>query len=408
MKLLEIVFNDIKKFLLQKPFVFIILILSLIITSFTFSLFIADRMNAVSLIRTANNATNKYCIENKKGINNEKIIKLDNWLKDNHFEGYKINLYSDIQLVSDNATFLEEEIPQENLPNGSIGGVRVQRTEGVIEKPYNLIIGTTNTLEHAGFVGRVINEDDMKNKSNYAMIDYNSSMCKNNLFILNDAITIRNKEYIVRAIGNVIIYPQTFKSCNIYNYSNTTMGNIETVIIPFTTFLNNNFSTYSMDAIIPDSINNKEREAFSTFLSETFNTDNISEPQKVEKADVSDVSQYILLFSILIILALINILALFLYWVDINWRKYMIYRICGANKTDILKLILIEAIIITVFSIIIGNIFYYMSTVLFNTMFVNIIDLCIFQLIIVLLVIALVGIEGAKLLKISPRYMKRR
>lgn len=86
----------------------------------------------------------------------------------------------------------------------------------------------------------------------------------------------------------------------------------------------------------------------------------------------------------------------------------MIYRICGANKRDIFKIILLEAIILAVIAIFIGNILYYIQAICFNNMLLDLKVICTIQFIILLLVIILTSIDGFKISKISPRYMERR
>lgn len=241
--------------------------LSLIITSFTFSIFIADRMQIANIINTVNNVTNKYFIGNKRGIDKEHIEELESWLKENEFIGYKINLYSDILLRNDIDTtiFQEQEISADKLPDGAISGVRVKKTEGVIEKPYNIIIGTNNNESvQVSFIGEVISQTDLNNSSNYIMIDYNSSSAKKNSFILNDTIIIRNKEYIVKAINGINLNSEVFEFSNVHEYNKNTLLNIESFVIPITTFLNENNMICGMDIIIPDNIS-IEKKNFCQF-----------------------------------------------------------------------------------------------------------------------------------------------
>lgn len=411
MRILKIAYNDLKNFLFQRTFLFIALFLSLILTSFTFSVFISDRVQISKIINTVANATNKYFIGNKDGINNEKIEKLETWLKENNISGYKINLYSDILLRNDLDTLVyqEEQISREELPEGSISGIRVKKIDGIVEKPYNIIIGSNNNESaQISFIGKTINEDDIQNKSNYIMLDYNSSIAKKNLFVLNDSITIRNKEYIVKAINGINLTPEIFEYCNYSNYDASTIKNIDPVVIPITTFVNDNNMIFGLDIIVPDNMSIDKKDKFNNFIQENFIESTILEPQKAKNVQLSDVNKYIIIYSILIILVLINILALLIYWIDINWRKYMIYRICGASKSIIFKIILLEAFIIGIISIFIGNILYYIKALLFNSMLLDLRDICIFQFIILILIMVLTSIEGVKILKRSPRYMERR
>lgn len=79
MNFCKIVFNDIKKFIIEQPILFSILMFSLIVTSFSFCIFIANRMHMANILNTYWNVTNGYAIGNKNEIPKEKINNLEEW-----------------------------------------------------------------------------------------------------------------------------------------------------------------------------------------------------------------------------------------------------------------------------------------------------------------------------------------
>lgn len=406
MNIFKIVYKDIKKFMMEKTILFVVLMISLIVTALAFCIFIANNMHMANIMNEYRNVSNKYTISNKKKINKESVNKLNKWLEEKNYNDIKVNLYSDILLRDDVdvSIFQSDGIHLDSSKKDNNNDENF-----AIRMPYDIIIGMNNNVSsRESFIGKTMAEEDV---NNYIMIDINSEEASRDPFVLNNTIKIRNKDYIVKSIDRIDITPQMIDHCNVYNYNKGTLGYIEPVAVKMSDFMNN-YDIYTMDLIVPNSLKKSQKEEIGTFIQENFKNDEISLPQRIEDVKLSDIQSDIIMFSVLVILALINILALFIYWIDKNWRKYIIYRICGANQKNIYKIIILEATVICIISIIIGVTIYYLITPLLAKMYTTYIlalkDICLFQLIVVVLVIYITSIEAIKISKISPRYMERR
>ncbi len=112
-------------------------------------------------------------------------------------------------------------------------------------------------------------------------------------------------------------------------------------------------------------------------------------PTKI-KNSLENINYYTILYTVLMMIALVNILALFRYWVDQNWRKYMIYRLNGATNRTIYNLIMLECFIISSVAFIISLIIYFSTILLLRALEINYIlkmnEIIILYLIIILIV----------------------
>ena len=93
-------------------------------------------------------------------------------------------------------------------------------------------------------------------------------------------------------------------------------------------------------------------------------------PTKI-KNSLENINYYTILYTVLMMIALVNILALFRYWVDQNWRKYMIYRLNGATNRTIYNLIMLECFIISSVAFIISLIIYFSTILLLRALEIN-------------------------------------
>ena len=404
-KNITIIFKDLKIFILQKTAVFIILMISLIATSYAFSFFIANSMHMAKIINEYRNPSTKYSIGSIKSIDNSKIIKLEEWLMQNNLEDSIINLYSNIVTESIKSDIRNtNEIIQQNgdTISGSIN------TEEHVK--YNIIVGSNNNKsKRVSFTGKTISKDDIKNETNYVMLEYLDEKAHKNPFIINSEVEIRGNKYNVQAIDRIDI------STNIINFCNTnsfkSINNMTSAVIPISTF-KKQYKTYAIDLKVSQNITNKKRNEMSNFLENNFDDCNITSPIRTEDVNIKDVRQNIILFTFLIILALINIIALFTYWINKNWRKYMIYRICGASSKKIYLLVVLEATIIALISTFLGSLIYYLSTPILKNIYINyvlsFVDIVFIQGIIIFIVFFITSFKALKMSKLSPKYMERR
>ena len=406
-KFLKIVWKDLKTFALQKTSVLIILIISLTATSYAFSFFISNSMHMARIINEYRNPSTKYYIGNKQGIKKEEIEELQKWLEEKKIQSTFINLYSDIEMEDDNIknTTIEEN---QTFDGDNVSGNLTLSSE--THTSYNIIVGSNNNQsKRVSFVGKTISKEDIENKSNYIMIEYIDKNAHDTPFIINQEIEIRGKKYIVKAIDRIDITDNIIKYSNIEDYKN--IQSITPVMIPISTFIEN-YNIYAMDLKISDNITTSDKNMLVQFLKENFKGSEIQEPIRTEDVNIEDVSQNILLFTLLIILALINIIALFTYWIDKNWRTYMIYRICGASSKSIFIIIIMEAILIALLAIIIGITIYYITTPLLNSIYINYIldikEMFLIQGIILLVVLLNTSLKAVKISKVNPKYIERR
>lgn len=373
----KILIKDLKVFISQKKIVFIVLIISLIATSYAFCFFIASSMHIAKILNEYKNLSTKYFVYDKNGIDNENVEILKEYLETNNLQGTVINLYSNIK-KSDNNEF-------------------------------EIIIGSNNNKSsRVSFVGRTISEADIKSKSNYIMIEYLNQKAHKNPYILNNEISIDGEKYIVRAIDRIDITNNVITCNNINNYEE--VNNITSYLIPITTFMDK-FKTYSLDINISNNATQIEKNKFYTFLKNNFKNCNISSPIKSENINIEDIKENIILFTMLIVLALINIIALFTYWIKKNWRKYMIYRICGSSSIKIYIIIMLEVMIIALFSIIVGYLMYYISIPIFKSVYIEYVlkmeDVLLIQSIMLTIIFIITTFQALKISKQSPKYIER-
>ena len=406
-KIIKIVLKDLKTFALQKTVVLIILIISLIATSYSFSFFISNSMHMARIVNEYRNPSTKYYIGNKQGIKKKEIEKLEEWLKEKELQDTIINVYSNIEKNYYNIG--TNEIEENRTVDGdSVSGNLTVSSDG--HASYNIIVGSNNNQsKRVSFVGKTITKDDLDNKSNYVMIEYVNQNAHDTPFIINKEIEVRGKKYIVKAIDRIYITNDIIKYSNIDDYKN--IQAITPVMIPISTFIDN-YNIYAIDLKISDNLTISDRNMIAQFLKENFKDSEIQEPIRIEDVSIEDVSQNILLFTLLIILALINIIALFTYWIDKNWRTYMIYRICGASSLNIYLIVIIEAILIGLLAITTGSIIYYLTTPLLNLIYISYVldikEMFLIQGIILLVILLNTSFKAAKISKVNPKYIERR
>lgn len=405
MRNIKIIFTDLKKFLIQKKYVFIVLLVSLIVTSYSFCFFIASSMHIANLMNDYRNPSTKYYVGNTNGIHNLKISDLEKWLDTNNLKDSTINIYSDIQKQNSKSDDKEEIINN-----------HVIHDEFVIQQPhekFDIVIGTNcNKSNRVSFVGDLISNRDIKEKTNYVMIEYLSKEARDNPFIINNLIRIRDEEYIVKAIDRIDYNLEILNYSNIHNYDRKMLQPmLISAVIPISTFMDK-YNTYGFDIILSKNATKQQKEELSEYLNLNFYESEIKTPKRIENVKIDDVTENIVMFSLLIILSLINIIALFTYWIDKNWRKYMIYRICGASSRKIYFIIVIEALLLCIVSIILGVILYYLTIPLLQKIYINYVlkisEIIMIQSIIIVLVFLYSSFEAFRMSKINPRYIERR
>ena len=209
MNLLKIAMKDLKEFIVQKKIIFIILIISLIVSSYGFLFFTSLNMNIAQIMNSYKGISNSFFIS-KNSFTQKEIQETIEYIKKMNID-ITYHIFSNVQV-----------------------GEKVQYTN-ISEKNskrqlYNLIIGSNKTNKATEeFVGRLMNQEDRNDCSNYIMIEDSSNRALNDMFILNKEITINNKKYVVRALDQINI--NIFKYLEYINYDNISVMDVNDIEI---------------------------------------------------------------------------------------------------------------------------------------------------------------------------------
>ena len=389
MNLFKIAIKDLKEFLIQKKIIFLILFISLIISSYGFMFFTASNLNIAQLMNSYKGVTNNYYIY-KENLTQEEIKETISYFKEKNID-ITFRIYSKLEKWQE-----VEEL--------------VAHNETQKKQLYNLIIGSNKTEEETvDFVGEMMTQNDRDTNSDYIMIKSDGYFALNDMFILNKEISIRDKTYKVKALDQMNI--NFFKYLDYINTENFRIDNINDIevgIIPDTTFFKDNYEIEGFEIITPINISNEEKVNISNFLESKF-SGRVLLPEK-EQTSLLDINYYTIFYIVLMVMALVNIMALFTYWINKNSRKYIIYRLCGANNLQLYFLIVIEAMLICITSLIISIVFYYISVPALKLLdidyILNFFEILTIGIIILLLVYINVHLIIRKILKKEIRYLR--
>lgn len=388
MKLFKLSIKDLKEFIIQKKMIFIILFFSIIVSSYGFFFFSALNMNSAQVMNTYTGESSCFFVSGED-ITYQKINELLRKIQ-NIKSNISYRVYSNVEY-----------------------GKKIKNIKNGEEKQlYNLIIGTNKIIiDSNDFIGREITEEDRKNCTNYIMIDSLSEIATSDMLIYNKTININGKEYKVMAIDLLNIRINKYINYISDNKKIDNINDIEIGIIPDTTFFKNEYPIKGIEIITDYNTTVDENNRIKALIQQEFYDNNMILPTKI-KNSLENINYYTILYTVLMMIALVNILALFRYWVDQNWRKYMIYRLCGANNLKIYCLIEIEAILIGVLSIIISIIAYYCSLPLLHILSINYIlslkEILIITAIILMLIYSNVHVITKNISKTEIRYLGRR
>lgn len=385
MKLIKIAMNDLKNFLYQKKYIFVILIIGLIVASYSFSFFTAQSLHIIDLIDNYFNYSTKYYISgNQNKIDYKKINFIIDYLKENNLNNAKINIYSEMFLIN-------------NSNDNEYNDIQI-------------IVGTNNTKSNRiDFIGREITEEDISNKTNYVMIEYYSEIAKNDVFILNKDIEILGQTYNIKAIDKISLDKHIYSDCNIKKqYVNDYESHLVPIAIPYTTFMDKEYDIYAFEIIFEQSLNEEQKNNFEELLLKYFDTNAIVKPTEANNNKIYQIKGELIKYGLIILLALINILALFIYWIEKNWRKYTIYKLCGAKNIDIYFLIIIEAITISILTNLVGIILYYITVPLLQKIYISYVlsikEILSIQSIITILVLILINVNIVQVFKRNQKF----
>jgi hypothetical protein len=144
----------------------------------------------------------------------------------------------------------------------------------------------------------------------------------------------------------------------------------QTEIIPYTTYFKLGYSPniVRLEYMFESSENFKK---INEMLSITFPQAMIYTPSPPVQYYTPDMISNIMQSVLLTLCALINIAALFVYWLSANKSVHTVYAICGANRRKIVLLITFEWLIITVLSYITSLLIQYIASPLTNILYIS-------------------------------------
>ena len=383
MKLFELSIKDLKEFIIQKKMIFIILFFSIIVSSYGFFFFSSLNMNSAQLMNTYTGESSCFFVSGED-ITYQKINELLKKIQ-NIKSNISYRVYSNVEY-----------------------GKKIKNIKSGEEKQlYNLIIGTNKIIiDSNDFIGREITEEDRKNCTNYIMIDSLSEIATSDMLIYNKTINIK-----VMAIDLLNIRINKYINYISDNKKIDNINDIEIGIIPDTTFFKNEYPIKGIEIITDYNTTVDENNRIKALIQQEFYDNNMILPTKI-KNSLENINYYTILYTVLMMIALVNILALFRYWVDQNWRKYMIYRLNGATNRTIYNLIMLECFIISSVAFIISLIIYFSTILLLRALEINYIlkmnEIIILYLIIILIVSFNVHVIAKKISKTEVRYLGRK
>ncbi|MDD6489450.1 MAG: hypothetical protein PUG48_06535 [Clostridia bacterium] len=147
---------------------------------------------------------------------------------------------------------------------------------------------------------------------------------------------------------------------DIYKINNIDFKNIHSevlsgIYIPTNAFINNNFTTQKISIVLSKCLNASENSSFiellETKLGSSYKIDNISNPLDHDSSKLNEIIFELIRLCLIYIICFIGCAFLFKYIFDMNRYENIIYSIVGSSKIKVLFLMILEAVIISVISI---------------------------------------------------------
>ena len=395
MKKLKIIFKDIVEFIRQRKVIFIILIASLVISIYSFFFIISTAMNEVNSYNVSIGAKGRYYISNNaENIELEKIKRFIVYINEK-FPTSIYRVYSK-PVLAENENQQKMDTYETHNHN--------------ITENYNVCIGTNrNNNVMKDYIGRLITKEDVEEKSRYILIGITDKLSMNNSFILNSEIQFCKHNYIVQGLDQINVNSQEYAEKSTLLDKGNTDYDIGFGYIPISTFFEDNFETVGFEIFLPNEINESAKREFEKNLGSSFKEYMIEMPTRTDNVNLADINSQVVIYSLFLLISMVNIIALFKYWIEKNWRKYMIYRICGATKKEIYIIIISESIIITFFSSLCAVILYYIMLNFFKSIGINYVlkinEIIAIIVLVILSVFANTHILAKKISNIEARYI---
>ena len=232
-------------------------------------------------------------------------------------------------------------IKDSSLPNAS----RIVAAE---KKFDNINITSSSSSEQPKLA--IIGEDDIKSPNYIINGRYFNNNDLDNVAIASD-MTLAVQQ-IQKPLGHIIqANNKTYKIIGVRGYSDLDNG----IIIPLKSYINSEKTQY-LKCEYSEKLNSKQRGFISKSLISFNNINKIKLPENLNpftsRLFVFNFIQVMIIFTI----ALINIFTLLYYWIKSNKRLYSVYALLGCKRSATNSIIMLNSMIITVFSLVLGYI----------------------------------------------------
>lgn len=132
----------------------------------------------------------------------------------------------------------------------------------------------------------------------------------------------------------------------------------KTVFMPLNTFLKYNYDINIMNLTFKKKLNSKEEKLLIQLIKGNDDEAKISIPSKTDPYILKQFYIKLLVYTVSVLFALINVISLFKFWLLFNLRQYTVYKLCGATNRAIYSLIMLEASLLSIFPFLLGFIIY--------------------------------------------------
>jgi hypothetical protein len=197
----------------------------------------------------------------------------------------------------------------------------------------------------------VVISPGLYNRPDFSYANYPLVIAEHTFNIVGIGIIPQNNLFFVGADLYEKYYPQNEQVADVYNHEHDhdeedidyvkVIPQYQTILMPFSTFHELGYRV-DIATFMHQYSSLEEFEDFSTRLSITFPNAEIHQPTTPKEYYSSDMQRQLIQALLLICAALINIAALFVYWLSVNKRVHGVYMLCGATRIKVISLMFIE------------------------------------------------------------------
>ncbi len=316
MKILCIIFNNLKLFFLRETKIFIIMFLGLIIASF-------------SLIYL-------YAYGSDIKRESEKLYNYTTRMYRLNIPDYKNRVLT----ANDFDEFFNTKLlpkTEEFYLNGTIKNNTIN------------LVGFFSKREIFYVVeGNKFDDSMQKDNDDIAIVAVNMLNYQSKLSYMNDTYQLENINY--KIIGVAGACPNN------------------TVFVPFRTFLKNKYRVENISFVFKNQLNKVQLSDFINLINRIFPGASIKMPIKVSGQDLDGYYYKLLIFVLLSGFTIVNMFSLYKFWIQKCIDQFLVFRICGASMNLIKFEVLAEAIFLCIIPYMLGAIAYSTSSLFFKSL----------------------------------------